>query len=132
MGKLLVRVLTIVVAIYLLIAFYIAQMYGEDILTGSHTLLYELIVVVYAHSEGKYHCRYLKFTISGIFIAECITHLDYSLNFLTTREHNWIPFCCIAIGIGCSMCKALMHFYKVVNLKQKKKNYGGGFNSKAN
>lgn len=132
MGKFLVRIITIFVAIYLLFSYMIAQYYGVDILTGDHKLLFELIVVVYAHSEGKFHCKYLKYTISGIFASECVTHLDYSLNFLSVSEHNAIPICLIAIGIGCSMCKALMHFYKVVNLKQKKKNYGGGFNSKAN
>lgn len=132
MGKFLVRIITIFVAIYLLFSYMIAQYYGVDILTGDHKLLFELIVVVYAHSEGKFHCKYLKYTISGIFASECVTHLDYSLNFLSVSEHNAIPICLIAIGIGISTTKALLHFYKVIKIKQKKNIYGASLNTETN
>ena len=131
-GKVLVRFTTIGVAIYLIIAYLIAQLYGVDILTNTYTLLFELIVVVYAHSEGKYHCKYLKYTITSIFISEFITRLDYLINFLSVSEHNTLPIVIIVCGIGMTTCKAIRHFIQVTKLNNKRKVYGRNLNRKTN
>lgn len=120
-GKLLVRISVIIIAIYFMIANIVAQTYCIDILNDSYILLFELIVVVYSFSEGRYHCKYLKFTMLGIFFSELITRLDNAFNFLSVSEHNAFGICLIAIGIGVSTFKALAHFYKVGKLKQKRK-----------
>lgn len=120
-GKLLVRISVIVIAIYFMLANIVAQTLCVDILNDSYILLFELIVVVYSFSEGRYHCKYLKFTMLGIFFSELITRLDNYFNFLSVSEHNAFGIVLIAIGIGVSMFKALMHFYKVGKLRQKRK-----------
>ena len=120
MGKFLVRITTIFVSFYLIFAHVVAQVHGIDILTGNHVLLFELIVVVYAHSEGKYHCKFLKHAIMGIFVAECITRLDYSFNFFTISEQNMTNVVIISIGLSISVVKALIHFRKVGKLKRKR------------
>ena len=56
MGKLIVRLVVAVTSIYFLIAFSFAQLLGVDILNDYHSLAFELCVVVYCYSEGKYHC----------------------------------------------------------------------------
>lgn len=132
MGKTLVRFTTIIVAIYLIAAYLIAQIYGIDILTNFHTLLFELIVVVYSNSEGKFHCKYLKYTITSIFISECLTRLDYLINFLSVSEHNTFPIVIIACGIGMTTYKAIVHFIHVIKLNNKRGKYGRNLNRKAN
>ena len=132
MGKVLVRFTTIGVAIYLIIAYLIAQLYGVDILTNTYTLLFELIVVVYAHSEGRYHCKYLKYTITSIFISECIARFDYLINFLSVSEHNTLPIVIIVCGIGMTTYKAIRHFIQVTKLNNKRKGYGRNLNRKTN
>lgn len=118
MGKFLVRITSIITAIYFLICFYYAQNYGIDLLDYSYTILFELIVVIYAYSEGKYHCKYLKFTILSIFISDLITRLDLYFDILSVEQHNYIPAIIIAIGMSISVIKAFIHFYKVLKLKR--------------
>lgn len=120
MGKLLVRITVILVATYFVFTHFVAQLYGVDIHYDTYILLFELIAVVYSFSEGRYHCRYLKYTMMGIFISELITRLDFFFNFLSISEHNLIPIGIIFLGLSTSLIKALLHFYKVNTLKRKK------------
>lgn len=132
MGKFLVRITVILVAIYFIFTHFVAQICGVDIHYDTYILLFELIAVVYSFSEGKFHCKYLRYTIIAIFFSELITRLDFFFNFLSVSEHNLIPICLIVIGLGTSVTKALLHFYKVSKYKQKRKKiYGSNFNAKA-
>lgn len=117
MGKFLVRITIVTVTIYQIIAYLIAELTGVDILTGNHILLFELCVVVYTFSEGKYHCKYMKYTALSILLADTLTRLDYMFDFMSVTAHNLIPIAILAIGIGTSITKAFIHFYRVIKLK---------------
>lgn len=121
MGKFLVIVTLILTSIYFLVAFYVAQFLGIDILNSCYTIMFELCVVVYCHSEGKYHCRFIKYLATSILVTDSISFLDNSLNFLSVSEHNAVGFCCIATGMGMTLYEAINHFYNVSKLKQKRK-----------
>lgn len=121
MGKFLVRATIILVAVYFIIAYFVAQFCYVDILMGNHALLFELCVVVYCYSEGKYHCRFMKYTALAIFFVELLTRLDNAIDFLSIEQHNLIPIAILAIGIGTSTTLAFHHFYKVNQLKSKRK-----------
>lgn len=120
MGKFLVRITTIFVALYFLLSYSIAEIFGIDILDYTYTLLFELICVVYCFSEGNYHCKYLKFTMCGVFLADLTTRLDYHFNFLTTDLANYIPITFLAIGIATSTYKAIQHFIRVYKVNKHK------------
>lgn len=120
MGKFIVRITIVLVSIYFLISYIVAQRYGIDILDDYHTLLFELCVVVYCFSEGKYHCRFLKSTALAIFLSDTISRLDNSFNFLGVDAHNHICAYILALGIGTSITLALRHFYKVNQLRNKR------------
>lgn len=120
MGKFLVRITIIIVAIYYIYACYLAQYKALDILFDYHPILFELIVVVYCFSEGKYHCRYIKFLAVSILISDTLTRLDNAYNFLSVTAHNLIPIFVIALGIIVSLTLAIHHFYKVRKLKRKR------------
>ena len=117
MGKFLVRMTISAVAIYQIIAYLIAQLFVIDIMYGNHILLFELCVVVYTFSEGKYHCKYMKYTALSILLADTLTRLDYMFDFMSVTAHNLIPIGILAIGIGTSITKAFIHFYRVLKLK---------------
>lgn len=122
MGKFLVRTTILVVAIYFIVTFLIAQIQGIDVANNLYVLLFEAIVVVYCYSEGKYHCKYMKYTALSILISDTLTRLDYLYDFMSVSLHNLIPVTIICIGLGFSVVKALIHFYQVMLLKWKKTN----------
>lgn len=121
MGKLIVRLVVAVTSIYFLIAFSFAQLLGVDILNDYHSLAFELCVVVYCYSEGKYHCQYMKYTALAILFSDTLSRLDNSFNFLSVTAHNLIPIGILALGIGTSITLAIRHFYQVTKLRQKLK-----------
>ena len=119
MGKFLVRVTVIVVGVYFIIAFLVAHICRVDIIGNWYTTLFALIIAVYAHSEGKYHCKHLKHTATAIFVCDLITRLDNTFDFLTAKAHNLIPVGILALGLGASCFLALKHFYQVIKLNKK-------------
>lgn len=117
MGKFLVRFSVLLIAIYFIIAFIVAQTMAVNIFDDHYVLLLELITVVYTFSEGKYHCKYMKYTALSILLADTLTRVDYMFDFMSVTAHNLIPIAILAVGIGTSVTKAFIHFYRVLKLK---------------
>lgn len=117
MGKFLVRFSVLLIAIYFIIAFIVAQTLAVNIFDDHYVLLLELITVVYTFSEGKYHCKYMKYTALSILLADTLTRLDYMFDFMSVTADNLIPIAILAVGIGTSVTKAFIHFYRVLKLK---------------
>lgn len=120
MGKFLVRITIIGVAIYFIIAFLVAQICGVNIFSNFYIVFFELITVLYCYSEGKYHCKFIKHTALAIFISDTITRLDAMFNFFSVITINVLAPTIIAIGIGTSLYKAIKHFNRVNKLKKKR------------
>ena len=121
MGKLLVRLTVVIVSIYFVVTYLVAQFICVDISSDWYATLFALIIATYSHSEGRYHCKYLKFTADSLFVCDLLTRLDNSFNFLSVTAHNLIPIGILALGIGTSITLAIRHFYKVAKLRQKLK-----------
>ena len=117
MGKFLVRLTIALVAIYFVVVFIIGQAFGINAYDNIYILLFELCVVVYTFSEGKYHCKYMKYTALSILLADTLTRLDYMFDFMSVTAHNLIPIGILAVGIGTSITTAFIHFYIVLKLK---------------
>lgn len=120
MGKFLVRITIVFIALYLVLSFIIAQFFFIDILGNWYIVLFETCVVVYCFSEGKYHCKYLKFSALSLLVVDTLTRLDNTFNFLSVDAHNLIPIAILTLGIGTSITLALRHFYKVNQLRNKR------------
>lgn len=119
MGKFLVRLTIVLVAIYLTLTLLLAQFAGIDILMPYYYILFEVCVVVYCFSEGKYHCKYMKYTALSILISDIITHMDNAMDFLSVEGHNFIPIVIIFLGISTSVTMAIRHFIMVSRLKRR-------------
>lgn len=117
MNKFLVRITITLVALYFVLMFLLAQFLSVNIATNIYVLLFELCVVVYTFSEGKYHCKYMKYTALSILLADTLTRVDYMFDFMSVTAHNLIPIAILAVGIGTSITKAFIHFYRVLKLK---------------
>lgn len=120
MGRFLVRVTIVFVALYLVLSYIIAQFVGIDILTPYYNVLFELCVVIYAFSEGKYHCKYIKYTALAILFADILTYADNYYNFLTVEAHNLIPVFMIAAGILTGVTLAIRHYINVRKIKRQR------------
>lgn len=120
MGRFLVRITIIFISLYFIYSCYLAQYKGVDVLDDWYSVLLLAIIVIYSFSEGKYHCRYIKFLAVSILISDTLTRLDNAYNFLSVTAHNLIPIFVIALGITVSLILAIHHFYKVTKLKRKR------------
>lgn len=124
MGKFFVRISIIIVATYFITSYLIAQFIGIDILYSSYTLLFELCVVIYTFSEGKYHCKFMKWTALSILIVDLISHTDYYFNYIPLNYWSLLPLAILCIGMGTSITLALRHFYKVNKIKKLRQSNG--------
>ena len=120
MGKFLVRITIVFMALYLVLSYIIAQFFFIDILGNWYIVMFETCVVVYCFSEGKYHCKYLKYSALSLLVVDTLTRLDNTFNFLSVDAHNLIPIAILTLGIGTSITLALRHFYKVNKLRNKR------------
>lgn len=123
MGKFLVRITIVGVAIYFLISFIAAQFYGIHIFSNFYVVLFELIAVVYCYSEGKYHCEFMRHTALAILIVDFISRLDDIFNFISIEAHNIVGITILIVGMGTSLIKAIRHFHKVNKLKRQRNEY---------
>lgn len=119
MGKFLVRITIALTAAYMIVAACIAQLAGIDILLPYYYTLFELCVVMYCFSEGKYHCKYMKYTALSVFASDIITHLDNAFDFLSVGGHNFVPIVIIFLGISASFTMAIRHFILVSRLNRR-------------
>lgn len=121
MGKLFVRLTLVVVSLYMLACFYIAQFYGEDIMDDWYSVLFGIIIAIYAFSEGRYHCRYLKYTAISLPCADAFTRIDNAYDVLSVTAHNLIPIGILALGLGTTITLAIRHFIHVNRLRNARK-----------
>jgi hypothetical protein len=121
MGKAVVRISVVSVTLYFVVAYLCAQFLGIDILNDYHSIPFEICVVVYAFSEGVYHCRYLKYTAITLPIVDLLTRLDNSYDFLSVTAHNLIPIGILALGIATSLTLAIRHFIQVTRLRNERR-----------
>jgi hypothetical protein len=91
-----------------------------DILLPCYNIPFELCVVAYAFSEGKYHCKYIKYTALAILVSDVITQLDNSFDFISVELHNIIPLFLIILGVAIGCILAIRHFILVRKLNKLK------------
>lgn len=118
MGRFLTRITIFIVALYFVVAYIVAQLFCIDILYNWYVLLFELCVILYMFSEGKYHCRFMKWTALSIFICEFISHTDYYIDYIAVEWYNLINLSILAIGVCTSLVLAVKHFVRVQKLKR--------------
>lgn len=119
MDKIITRFTIILVTIYFIIAYILAQC-GIDILSSVYVLLFELCVVSYTFCSGAFHCRYIRWTSLSILFADTISYTDYYFNYIPVNMYNMVPLFVVALGILTSITLAIRHFIQVIKIKKRR------------
>lgn len=118
MDRFLTRLTIILVSLYFLISYIIAQVAGIDILRYSYILLFESCVVAFTFCSGKYHCKYIRWTALSILICDLISHTDYYFDYIPVDMFNILLAAIMAMGLGASAILSIRHFYLVSKIKK--------------
>ena len=118
MDKLFVRLFVVFTALYL-IHTYIMAWFGVECFSDAYIVIAELAICVVMSSQGKYHCKYMKFTAYGLTASDSVTRIDNSFDILGVEASIILPLSLIMCSVTISFVLALRHYYRVLKLKSK-------------
>ena len=119
MDKLFVRLFVVFTALYL-IHTYIMAWFGVECFSDAYILMAELAICVVMSSQGKYHCKYMRFTAYGLTASDCITRIDNAFDILGVEASIILPLSLVMCSVTISFVLALRHYYRLLKLKHKK------------
>lgn len=118
MDKLLVRLFVVFTALYFIYT-YIMAWFGVECFSDAYIVMAELAICVVMSSQGKYHCKYMKFTAYGLTASDSITRIDNAFDILSVDASIILPLSLVMCSITISFVLALRHYYRVLKLKSK-------------
>ena len=119
MDKLFVRLFVVFTALYL-IHTYIMAWFGVECFSDAYIVMAELAICVVMSSQGKYHCKYMKFTAYGLTASDSVTRIDNAFDILGVEASIIFPLSIVMCSVTISFVLALRHYYRVLKLKIKK------------
>ena len=119
MDKLFVRLFVVFTALYL-IHTYIMAWFGVECFSDAYIVMAELAICVVMSSQGKYHCKYMKFTAYGLTASDCITRIDNAFDILGVEASIILPLSLVMCSVTISFVLALRHYYRVLKNKSRK------------
>lgn len=118
MDKMFVRLFVVFTALYL-IHTYIMAWFGVECFSDAYIVIAELAICVVMSSQGKYHCKYMKFTAYGLTASDSVTRIDNAFDILGVEASIILPLSLIMCSVTISFVLALRHYYRVLKLKLK-------------
>ena len=119
MDKLLVRLFVVFTTLYFLCT-YIMAWYGVECFSDAYIVMAELAICVVMSSQGKYHCKYMRFTAYGLTASDSVTRIDNAFDILGVEASIILPLSLVMCSVTISFVLALRHYYRVLKLKIKK------------
>ena len=118
MDKLLVRLFVVFTTLYFLCT-YIMAWFGVECFSDAYIVMAELAICVVMSSQGKYHCKYMKFTAYGLTASDSVTRIDNAFEILGVEASIILPLSIVMCSVTISFVLALRHYYRVLKLKSK-------------
>ena len=118
MDKLFVRLFVLFTALYL-IHTYIMAWFGVECFSDAYIVIAELAICVVMSSQGKYHCKYMKFTAYGLTASDSVTRIDNTFDILGVEVSIILPLSLVMCSVTISFVLALRHYCRVLKLKSK-------------
>ena len=118
MDRLLVRLFVVFTALYFIHA-YIMAWFGVECFSDAYIVMAELAICVVMSSQGKYHCKYMKFTAYGLTASDSVTRIDNAYDILGVEASIILPLSLVMCSVTISFVLALRHYYRVLKLKSK-------------
>ena len=117
MDRLLVRILPIVLNLYVIVVTAFAWN-GVDISVYdywfSSPITLGLIFTVLCHSQGKYHCKWIRFLCYNLIFVPLVSFFD-AINPIFYEAESMITFICVdmLVTIVATVILAINHFRRV-------------------
>jgi len=121
MSKLFIRLTILFVAIYMGLCHIIAVAYGINLWSHTYTVLFELCVCICISVQGKYHCKYMRWTAYGICLSDAMVSADELFDFLPYNCIVFLPVALVGIGLLTTITLAIIHYIKVRKLKRRER-----------
>ncbi len=118
MGKLFIRITIIMVAVYMIICYVAALIWGINLWDQIYVIMFEICVCICISAQGSYHCKYIRWTAYGITLSDTLVCLDNLLDYLPYNAFVFIPPALIAIGLTTTLTLSVIHYIKVRKLKR--------------
>lgn len=119
MSKLLVRLFVVFTTIYFTYTYCMAW-FGVEFFNDAYIILAEIALCVVMSSQGKYHCKYMKFTAYGLTASDSVTRIDNAYDILSVESAIVLPLSLVMCSVAISFILALRHYYRALKLKSKK------------
>lgn len=118
MDKILVRLFVVFTTLYF-ICNYIMAWYGVECFSDAYIVMAELAICVVMSSQGKYHCKYMRFTAYGLTASDSVTRIDNAYDILSVDAAIVLPLSLVMCSVTISFVLALRHYYRVLKIKFK-------------
>lgn len=127
MSKLFVRLTVIAIALYFVIC-HIAMMVRQiNLWSHTYVILLELCVCLCLTAQGKYHCKFIRWTAYAVCLTDIIVSADNAFDFLSYTMATVIPIVVLTLGLSTTLTLSIRHYIKVKRLKRiweiKRKNH---------
>lgn len=119
MDKLLVRLFVVFTTLYFLCTYMMAW-YCVECFSDAYIVMAELAICVVMSSQGKYHCKYMRFTAYGLTASDSVTRIDNAYDILSVDAAIVFPLSIIMCSVIISFVLAFRHYYRVLKIKFKK------------
>ena len=116
MDRLLVRLFVVFTTLYFLCTYTMAW-YGVECFSDAYIVMAELAICVVMSSQGKYHCKYMRFTAYGLTASDSVTRIDNAYDILSVDAAIALPLSIVMCSVTISFVLALRHYYRVLKIK---------------
>lgn len=82
-----------------------------------YTVLLELCVCINISAQGKYHCKYIRWTAYSILVNDIVVSTDNIFDYLPYTLAVIIPFSIITAGLLTTTILAIRHYIRVRRIK---------------
>ena len=119
MAKLAVRWFVVFTAVHFFHTYSMAW-FGVECFSDAYIVMAELAICVVMSSQGKYHCKYMRFTAYGLTASDSVTRIDNAYDILSVDAAIALPLSIVMCSVTISFVLALRHYYRVLKIKFKK------------
>lgn len=118
MSKLFVRITILLVAIYMVICHIAMYFWQVNLWSNTYTVMFELCVCLCISAQGKYQCKYMRWTAYSICLYDTILSADEIFDFIPYSAAVLLPFIIITAGILTTLTLAIRHYIQVKRRKR--------------
>lgn len=119
MSKLAIRCTIILVSVYLIACYIVADMFAVDIWRQFYFLPFEMCVCLCISKQGVYHCKYIKWAAYALLLHDTLVCSDVLWDWLPDGMMAVVPPLILTAGLTVTTTLAVQHYIKVRQIKKR-------------